>query len=248
MSLVAAASTGRRSLDTVHELACDLIGLGGRRARRLHARRRDALDEVLAEADRLGGDLRGSWRWGDFHLDERSCRSRSDIDLFGGDAPPGGWAATDVGPLRVATHAVDYEAAMSPRVSCAFALVNLAAARLAPDADPYVVAKCRLMLARTTVRERYADVARRVGGPAGAWLLASKLGIALPPPRGSQPSVPIAAAPGGLEAVLDRLLRGRPSRGDLERLRTYIADELDELDERHRRYVAGKVDDLLART
>lgn len=235
------APSARTSLGAVLDLACDLIGIDGSRARRLRATRSGGLDGVLATAHRIGGQVRGSWRWGDFHLDERSGWSCSDIDLLGGLSPVDGHVDSPVGRVRVAAHAVDYEPMISARVSFSFALVNLAAARLAREADPYVLGKCQLMLARASVDERYADVACRVGGPAGAWLLARKLGIHQPAPPSWAPGVPVAAAPVELAAVLEQLLAGPPARRELEALRAYIEDELDELDERHRRYVAGKV-------
>lgn len=238
---LSSAPPAHRSLGAVLDLACDLLGIGGDRARRLHATRSGGLDGVLATAHRIGGQVRGSWRWGDFHLDERSGWSCSDLDLHGGTPPLDGHVDSPLGRLRVSVHAVDYEPMISPRVSFSFALVNLAAARLAPEADPYVLGKCQLMLARASVDERYADVACRVGGPAGAWLLARKLGIHQPAPPSWAPSVPVTAPPAELAAVLEQLLAGPPARRELEALRAYIEDELDELDERHRRYVARKV-------
>ena len=152
---------------------------------------------------------------------------------------------TTAGSLRVAVHAVDYERTVSLRVSYAFALVNLAVARLERADDPYLLAKAQLMLARQDARERYADVAARVGGASGARLLARKLGLD-PGVRGAgsggwAPGVPVGDPPPPLAPVLEQLLVGRPHRTGLEILRRYVANGLPELDERHRRYVGDKV-------
>jgi hypothetical protein len=228
------------ALDRVLDLAAPMLGIGRRRRENLRGARRRALESVAGAADGLGS-LRGSWRWGDFHLDGTGRRSCSDVDLFATEPSPRDVLATGVGPLRLAVHPVDYEPDVSLSVSYAFALVNLATARLVRDDDPYLLAKARLMLARQHAGERYTDVAARLGSPAAAALLGRKLG--LPPwPR----SVPDAEVPPGeppplLAPLLDQLLQGRPERPALEALRRYIENGLDDLDERHRRYVGGKV-------
>jgi hypothetical protein len=240
-------SSAHHAAGAVLDLASEFIGVSPLRARRLRETRSDGLDGVLLAARRLGAELRGSWRWGDFHLDERSGRSCSDLDLLGRRPPIERHVATPSGRLRVAVHAVDYEPMISIRVSCSFALVNLASARLTPGVDPYILAKCQLMLARESVDERYADVAVRIGGATGAGLLARKLGI----DQARQPAwardFPVATPPTALTVVLEQLLHGPPARRELESLRSYIEDELSELDRRHRHYVAGKVGQIIAR-
>jgi hypothetical protein len=228
--------------------AAEVLPLAGLRARRLAARRAEALDSVLEATGGLGCDLRGSWRWGDFHLDERSGRSCSDVDLW---CPAPGLVPATVavraGVLRAGAHSVDYEASLTLDASLCFALVNLATARLRYEDDPYLLAKCRLMLARRRVDERYADVAARIGGSVGAGALAMKLGIDHPVARPDTPA-PLAAAvdvPPALAPVLDGLLAGRPVRRHLEVLRAFVETELAALDGSHRRYVANKLTRLL---
>ena len=229
------------ALDRVLDLAAHTLGIGRARREKVRSARYRALETVFRAAEGVGS-LRGSWRWGDFHLDQgRSC---SDVDLFAA-TPAGGMLDTGIGPLRLAVHAVDYEPHVSLPVSYAFALVNLATARLAPDGDPYLLAKAQLMLARQHASERYTDVAARVGAPA-APLLARKLGLPHRPQPGPAwvPGVAPAEPPSPLAPLLDQLLRGRPERPALEVLRRYIENGLDDLDERHRRYVGAKVASL----
>jgi hypothetical protein len=235
------------ALDRVLDLAAHTLGIGRRRREQLRGARYRALETVARAAEGVGG-LRGSWRWGDFHLD-RTGRSCSDVDLYAATAPAGTGQGdvllTGIGPLRLAVHAVDYERHVSLPVSYAFALVNLATARLVSDGDPYLLAKSQLMLARRDAGERYTDVAARVG-VAAAPLLARKLGLSHPPQSapGWAPGVEPAEPPSPLAPLLDQLLRGRPERSALEALRRYIENGLDDLDERHRRYVGAKVASL----
>ena len=239
----------RAALDAVIDVAAGVLAVDRRRAQRVRRRRHAALGSV-ERACFPAGSLRGSWRWGDFHLDERGGHSCSDIDLFGRDAHPER-LRTGAGALRVAVHTVDYERTVSLRVSYAFALVNLATARLERADDPYLLAKAQLMLARRDARERYADVAARIGGVAGARLLSRKLGLEAGPQGpgdgGWSPGVPVGEPPPPLGPVLEQLLAGRPHRTGLEALRRYLENGLPELDERHRRYVGDKVA-RLART
>jgi hypothetical protein len=238
------APDARTALDGVLGVAAGSLGLDRWRVQRVRRRRHEALVSVLRAADAVGS-LRGSWRWGDFHLDERTRASCSDVDLFGREAYSADRLRTAAGSLRVAVHAVDYERTVSVRVSYAFALVNLAVARLERADDPYLLAKAQLMLARQDARERYADVAARVGGASGARLLARKLGLehahhGAGPGRWA-PGVPVGEPPPPLAPVLEQLLVGRPHRTGLETLRRYVENGLPELDQRHRRYVGDKV-------
>ena len=237
------APGARAALDAVLDLAAGLVPLDRRWLARLRRSRGRALATVEAAAAAAGaGALRGSWRWGDFHLDERTGRSCSDVDLFGRDTHAAGRLSTGAGPLRVAVHAVDYERSVSLRVSYAFALVNLATARVARADDPYLLAKAQLMLARQDTGERYADVAARLGGPPAVRLVGRKLGLDHgPAPGGWTPGVPVGEPPPPLAPVLEQLLVGRPHRTGLEALRRYVENGLPELDERHRRYVGDKV-------
>jgi hypothetical protein len=238
------------ALDRVLDLAAHTLGIGRARREKVRSARYRALETVFRAAEGAGS-LRGSWRWGDFHLDRAGRRSCSDVDLYASTptsaaaTAAGGVLDTGIGPLRLAVHAVDYEPHVSLPVSYAFALVNLATARLGRDDDPYLLAKAQLMLARQHAGERYTDVAARVGTPA-APLLARKLGLpqrAQPAP-GWAPGVEPAEPPSPLAPLLDQLLRGRPERPALEALRRYIENGLDDLDERHRRYVGAKVASL----
>ncbi|HZM31735.1 MAG TPA: hypothetical protein VFB77_14655 [Acidimicrobiales bacterium] len=234
----------RTALDAVLGVAAGTLGLDRWRVHRARRRRVEALASVQRAADAVGS-LRGSWRWGDFHLDERSRTSCSDVDLFGPEAYAADRLRTASGSLRVAVHVVDYERTVSLRVSYAFALVNLAVARLERADDPYLLAKAQLMLARQDARERYADVAARLGDASGARLLAHKLGLD-PGARGAgsggwAPGVPVGDPPPPLAPVLEQLLVGRLHRTGLETLRRYVENGLPELDERHRRYVGDKV-------
>jgi hypothetical protein len=239
-----AALDAGAALDRVLDLAAQTLAIGRRHREQVRSARYRALEGVARAADGVGS-LRGSWRWGDFHLD-RTGRSCSDFDLFAAtpSAVPGDVLDTGIGPLRLAVHAVDYEPRVSLSVSYAFALVNLATARLVRDGDPYLLAKAQLMLARRDAGERYADVAARVGRAAGGPLLARKLGLPPGPAPAWVPGVEPAEAPSPLAPLLDQLLRGRPERPALEALRRYIENGLDELDERHRRYVGAKVASL----
>jgi hypothetical protein len=101
------------------------------------------------------------------------------------------------------------------------------------------------MLARRDAGERYTDVAARVGRAADP-LLARKLGLSHRPQPAPAwaPGVEPAEPPSPLAPLLDQLLRGRPERSALEVLRRYIENGLDDLDERHRRYVGAKVASL----
>jgi hypothetical protein len=241
------APDARTALDSVLDLAARTLPLDRRRAQRLRRQRRAALASVQ-QAAALAGSLRGSWRWGDFHLDEHTRRSCSDVDLFGREADAPANLRTAAGRLRVAVHDVDYEATVSLRVNFAFALVNLAVARLERTDDPYLLAKAQLMLARRDAGERYADVAARVGGDPGARLLARKLGLDHdrlgPGPGVWDPGMPVGEPPPPLGPVLEQLQAGRPHRSGLETLRRYVENGLPELDERHRRYVGDKVAQL----
>jgi hypothetical protein len=231
------------AVDEVLGLAAGLLSLDRRRVRRLRGQRLAALGSVVDVVQGLGCELRGSWRWGDFHLDEHGSWSCSDIDVVHTASGLPGTVESLAGPLRLAAHAVDYEAVLSGRMSAAFALVNLASARLAEGNRRYVEAKCQLMLARRSIDERYADVAVRVGG---AGLLARKLGIGHPPPvDGWLPAEPV---PDPLVALLGELEAGMPSAAQLQRLGQFIEQDLTELDPRHRAYVAGKVARLVSAT
>jgi hypothetical protein len=232
------------ALDRVLDLAAHTLGIGRRRREHMRGDRHRALEAVTA-ASAGTGSLRGSWRWGDFHLGEEDGRSCSDVDLLSPQPVPQDVLVTGIGPLRLAAHPVDYEAHVSLEVSYAFALVNLATARVVRDDDPYLLAKAQLMLARGDVRERYTEVAARLGGPGGTALLARKLGLGdahrLP---AWAPGIPLAEPPPPLAPLLAQLLDGRPERPALEALRRYIENGLDDLDERHRRYVGAKVASL----
>jgi len=162
------------ALSDVVTAASEILSLPRHRAKRLAGLRAEALESVLLASDRVGASVRGSWRWGDFQLDERSGRSCSDLDLWHPLPRAVASVETRAGLLRATIHADDYEATLTLEVSLCFALVNLATARLLHDDDPYRLAKCQLMLARRRVSERYADVAARVGPP-GASALALPL-------------------------------------------------------------------------
>jgi hypothetical protein len=139
-------------------------------------------------------------------------------------------------------HPVDYEARLSVEGSLCFALVNLATARLRLDDDPYLLAKCQLMLGRRSVRERYVDVAARAG-PLGASALAVKLGVEHPSLR-RRGRLQVEAGidiPSPLVPLFERLLVGRPIRHELDVLRIFMTTQLHELDESERRCLADKV-------
>jgi hypothetical protein len=152
----------------------------------------------------------GSWRWGDFHLGAAG-RSCSDVDLFASEPASANVLDTGIGPLRLAVHPVDYEPTVSLPVSYAFALVNLATARLVRDDDPYLLAKAQLMLARERAGERYTDVAARLARPAAAVLLARKLGLPHHPAPVWSPDVQSAELPSPLARCWTSSSRAGPS-------------------------------------
>ncbi len=231
-----------RRLDAVHALASGVLGLRRDESCLVLRRRRAALTTVQRWADQRGLLLRGSWGGGDFHLDQ-SGSTLSDVDLFGRSASTESLTAAGLSRLRVAVHEFDYESRLTLRASFAFALVNLAKVRLRTPNDRYTLAKCRLMMSRRDVGERYADIAARIADKSAAALLAAKLGVG--GRKSFTAATPIECPVAALLPIAERVIASTPPRSDLALLHDYIDQELVELGS-HRHYVAAKVADLVA--
>jgi hypothetical protein len=230
------------SVADVATTAWEVLSLSRGRAQRLTALRIDALESVQIASNRLGASLRGSWQWGDFHVDEKSGVSRSDMDLWAPHRRLVTSVETRAGVLRVSIHPADYESSLSLEGSLCFALINLATARVCLDDDPYLLAKCQLMLGRRSVYERYVDVAAR-SSRRGVSALAAKLGVEHPQPRrrGCLQVEPGIDPPPQLVPLFERLLVGRPRRRELDLLGVFMNTQLHELHESQRRYLVDKV-------
>jgi hypothetical protein len=230
------------SVADVATTASEVLSLSRGRAQRLTALRIDALESVQRASNRFSASLRGSWRWGDFHVDENSGLSCSDMDLWAPHRRLVTSVETRAGVLRVSIHPADYESSLSLEGSLCFALINLATARLRLDDNPYLLAKCQLMLGRRTVHERYVDVAAR-SGRRGVDALALKLGVEHPQPRwrGRLQVETGIDPPPQLLPLLERLLVGSPRRRELDLLSLFVITQLHELHESQRQYLVDKV-------
>lgn len=148
---------------------------------------RDYTQEVvwqIIESRGLGQSIRGSWKYGDFHLDQ-SGRSLSDLDLVVGELSSYGRAALRESliaglpiEMNVSIHPKDSLLKMSLEESrvlniCEF-ISKLGAAR--SRYLSYHRAKILLLLLRQSTIERYREVAVRLGTPQAQHALRVKLG------------------------------------------------------------------------
>jgi hypothetical protein len=145
-----------------------------------YAERRAELHRYILEVVRTHApecSVRGSFRYGDFHLEPATASLRSDLDLLGpglGErdrertaAALGAALATGPGVrLRVSIHPHDGFAPLSPADLRLMSIGEY----LRHDADggyprDYLLAKVCLLLARSTQAERYLETALRVRTP-----------------------------------------------------------------------------------
>jgi hypothetical protein len=133
--------------------------------------------------------LRGSFAYGDFHLDRHSGSSCSDIDTVGSDLPPAELGSYSdrlsqvvysyVGiRLRVSIHPAERFMALSPQDARFLAIAEYL--RHSPtcgdDALPVLRAKVSLLVVRENQAERYVETARRIGTRPARLALRTKLG------------------------------------------------------------------------
>lgn len=159
-------------------------------ARTMRTRRRRSIVRILDSLE-LTSALRGSWLYGDFHLSECGQWSHSDLDLVvhGAGANERAEIAFEVQSrlakvieISVSVHPADYIEVMSladARIlvigEClANLMYRVPTGRVTAD---YVRAKGSLMIMRTSMRERYASVAREVGSRDALMAFFVKLGV-----------------------------------------------------------------------
>lgn len=206
----------------------------------LHLRRAEAAAAVL-DALRSAGlplaALYGSWAHGDFHLDESTSTSLSDVDLVLPDHSPQDRAELTIAVERNlptgAAKRVTARAAndLGNLVPSAHMWITLAAYATALRREPhrtaqvdgYLTAKTLLMLLRSSSEERYAQIAQRLNTPHANRALAIKLGAAVGPlPLTSEAS---------LLALIEPVYRGvfvemRAHGHATDQQRRYILDSL----------------------
>lgn len=174
----------------------------------------------------LRQSVRGSWRYGDFHLDQ-SGRSLSDLDLVVEELYPHDRAALRTSliaelpiVMNVSIHPRDSLIEMNLQESrilntCEF----ISKLRAWPRHDlSYTRAKILLLLSRQSTLERYTDVAARLGTPQSRHALRVKLGQSS---RFSiHDSVALASSSGQVKAVefIEQCVVQEPTPSFLARL------------------------------
>ena len=143
---------------------------------------------VLCELS-VSDSVRGSWKYGDFHLSADGSKSYSDLDLVIseiGEKERHEFAAlirSRLAPrlnLAVSIHPADFLMSMNLDDSLVLSLGEFVAkASRGPQLGAhfqYMTAKITLLLLRQHVRERYLDVAQRIGTPEAERSAEVKLG------------------------------------------------------------------------
>jgi len=148
-------------------------------------RRKDAQAAVLQflEVRDLGKSLRGSWKYGDFHLDQRG-RSLSDLDLVVEELSTHDRAALRTSlvaelpiMMNVSIHPRDSLLVMNLQESRILNICEFISKLRVPSHDlSYARAKILLLLSRQNTLERYRDVAVRLGTSQSQRALRVKLG------------------------------------------------------------------------
>lgn len=144
--------------------------------------------DTLAQNDLLPA-LRGSWRYGDFHLSRVDGFSLSDLDLVIPGLSPASRKMIQyklqkdlarLFPLKVSIHSADSLLTMSLADSFILNIGEfIAKTRMVKIGDAsydHTVAKISLLLLRTYPEERYSEVACRIGTLEALSALAVKLG------------------------------------------------------------------------
>lgn len=142
------------------------------------------------ERHRVSGALRGSWKYGDFHLARTGALTRSDLDLVVCGLTPAerlnmqDALQEDLGNrmvLRVSIHGADSLLKMSLVDSFVLNVGEFISKTQGlnagdPDYD-YTLAKITLLLLRSFPEERYGAVAARIGTQEAQLALDVKLGL-----------------------------------------------------------------------
>ena len=181
-------------MQTLARTQCSLLAFSGRTAnvRRIAHGRVIHVLEILGLSDAV----RGSWKYGDFHLSQDGSSTQSDLDLVVQHATNDEKSAisssihTLLSPtldVRVSVHAADSLLAMDLKDSFVLNmgefLSKVAGQTEHPESRDYVMAKIVLLLLRCNPAERYSQVAARLGTPDAILAIRVKLGVRVKLPR-----------------------------------------------------------------
>ena len=147
--------------------------------------RRDAAeDAVKGQIMSTGGEARGSWETGLFHLDVQDSKTLSDVDAFNSRGRAHynteilvetEWDQLN---LQMSVHPFDYQTGLSLSTQKAMAVANLAMHDETSESNwTYQLAKALLTLWRETSGETYLQTATRTGNDLLYSCLACKLGF-----------------------------------------------------------------------